>query len=89
MRPPANRQASPPSNCGHWRASAPANPPKHIVNRLRAEVKAAIAKPDVTRKLRLLGTDPEYLPGRKFDALATKDFETWDKVMRDNNIKLD
>jgi tripartite-type tricarboxylate transporter receptor subunit TctC len=69
--------------------AAPANTPKDIVNRLSAEVKAAIAKPDVAEKLRRLGTDPEYLPGPAFGAVATKDFEQWGKVMRDNNIKLD
>ena len=69
--------------------AAPANTPKDIVARLSAEVKAAIAKPDVADKLRRLGTDPEYLPGPEFGALATRDFEQWGKVMQDNNIKLD
>ena len=69
--------------------AAPANTPREIVNRLSAEFKAAIAKPEVAEKLRGLGTEPEYLPGPEFGALATKDFEQWGKVMRDNNIKLE
>ncbi len=69
--------------------AAPANTPKDIVNRLSAEFKAAIAKPEVAERLRGLGTEPEYLPGPEFGSLATKDFEQWGKVIRDNNIKLE
>ena len=69
--------------------AAPANTPKDIVNRLSAEFKAAIAKPEVAEKLRTLGTEPEYMPGPEFGALATKDFQQWGKVLRDSNIKIE
>ncbi len=69
--------------------AAPANTPRDIVNRLSAEFKAAVAKPEIAEKLRTLGTEPEYLPGPEFGALATKDFEQWGKVLRENNIKVD
>ena len=68
---------------------APPNMPKPLVDRLSAELKAALEKPEVVAKLRSMGTDPEYLSPAEFSARASSDFEQWGKVLRDNNIKPD
>lgn len=75
---------------GSWFGmAAPPNTPWEIINRLSAEIKLAVAKPEIADKLRTLGTDPEYMSAAEFAARASGDFEQWGKVLRDNNIKPD
>jgi len=74
---------------GSWfGVAAPARTPAEIVNRLSAEFKTSVAKPEVIEKLRMLGTDPAYLPGPEFGAMATNDFVQWGNVIRSANVKI-
>ena len=64
----------------------PAGVPRDIADRLSAELKAAIAKPEVQERMRAASVDPTYLPPAEFAALVSRDFDTWGKVVRDNKI---
>ena len=75
---------------GSWLGlAAPPNLPKPILDRMSAEIKGALSKPEVLEKLRTLGTDPEYLAPAEFAVRVQADYEQWGKIMRDNNIKPD
>ena len=60
-----------------------------LIERLTADLKAALQKPDVLQLIRDLGTEPEFLPPAEFAARSNTEFARWGKIMRDNNIKAD
>lgn len=68
---------------------APARTPKAVLDRLNAELAAALKNPEVSDKLRNLGVRP--LSGSA-DALASftkAEYERYGKVMREGNIRID
>ena len=68
---------------------APAKTPKAVLDRLNAELAAALKNPEVSDKLRNLGVRP--LSGSA-DALASftkAEYERYGKVMREGNIRID
>ena len=67
-------------------AAPPGTPPRNV-NRLSAELQAALSKPEVVELIRNLGTEPDYIPAAEFAARANRDIARWGKIMRDNNIK--
>jgi tripartite-type tricarboxylate transporter receptor subunit TctC len=73
---------------GSWVGiAAPAGTPPVIINRLSAELQAALSNPEVVEMIRNLGTEPDYIPAAEFAARANRDVARWGKIMRDNNIK--
>ena len=73
---------------GSWLGIAgPVGIPRDISNRVSAVLKAAVARPEVAEKLRVLGTDPEFLSGPEFAARGNTDFQQWGKVLKDSNIR--
>jgi tripartite-type tricarboxylate transporter receptor subunit TctC len=73
---------------GSWvGVAAPPGTPAKIVNRLSAELQAALNKPEVAALIRNLGTEPDYMAPAEFAARANRDVARWGKIMRDNNIK--
>lgn len=67
---------------------APAGTPKSIVDRLNADVARATELPDVQTTLTELGAEPFSLTPEAFAQLIRRDRDTWAKLMRERNIKL-
>jgi tripartite-type tricarboxylate transporter receptor subunit TctC len=69
---------------------APAGTPQAIIDKLRAEVTAVLAMPDVAEKLLNTGagepnsTTPEELAG-----IIRRDYESYGKVIRETGVKVD
>src|SRR5262245_9033043 len=68
---------------------APAGTPPAIVARLNAAVNQALAAPEVRAALRKLGSDPKSGTPQEFAAFIADEVQTWGKVVRDANIKVD
>jgi tripartite tricarboxylate transporter family receptor len=66
---------------------APRNTPAEIVDKLNAEINAALADPRMKARLADFGGTP--LPGSpvQFDKLIAEETEKWGKVIRAANIK--
>ncbi len=69
--------------------AGPANLPKPIVARLNAELRRAIAVPDVKTKLEAMGGDPRATTPEEMRALVTRQYETWKRLAREANISID
>ncbi len=73
-----------------WALFAPAATPPAIIDRLHAELKQALAQPDVGKQfaeqlgMQVAGSTPDEL--RRF---LQDEMTRWGKVVRDNNIRLD
>ena len=65
---------------------APAGTPKDVVDRMSAELKAALADKDVQDKLEGVGSFAAYRTGEQTGVRMRQDFERWGKVIRDNKI---
>ena len=69
--------------------AAPANLPKPVVDRLNAEVRRAIAVPDVKAKLEAMGGDPRATTPEEMRALVARQFATWKRLATEANLKID
>ena len=67
----------------------PAKTPASIKEKLYAEIKTALAAPNVRDKLKNLGADPLPLTSAQFDAQVRREIETNTKVARAANIKVE
>ena len=65
---------------------APAGTPKDVVDRMSAELKAALADKEVQDKLESVGSFAAYRTPEQTGTRMRQDFERWGKVIRDNNI---
>jgi tripartite-type tricarboxylate transporter receptor subunit TctC len=74
-----------------WQALfAPAGTPQAIVDKLRAEVNAVLARPDIAEKLIASGSgEPAITPLPEFTAMIRKDYEKYGKVIREIGLKVD
>jgi tripartite-type tricarboxylate transporter receptor subunit TctC len=68
---------------------APAATPKPIVDFLQQQIARVIALPDVKEKLDVLGFTPVASAPEAYAAQIKGDIETWSKVVREANIKVD
>jgi tripartite-type tricarboxylate transporter receptor subunit TctC len=68
---------------------APAATPKPIVDLLQRQIARIVALPDVQQKLDALGFSPVASTPEAYAAQIKGDIETWSKVVRDANIKVD
>jgi tripartite-type tricarboxylate transporter receptor subunit TctC len=66
--------------------AGPPNMPKPIVNRLNAEVRKALAVPDVKTKLEAMGGDPRATTPDEMKALVSRQYETWKKLATEANL---
>jgi tripartite-type tricarboxylate transporter receptor subunit TctC len=72
-----------------WTGMAgPANMPKPIVDRLNAEVRKAIAVPEVKQKLESMGGDPRATTPEEMKALVQKQYDTWKKLAVEANLSI-
>ena len=74
-----------------WQALfAPAGTPPAIVDRLRSEVNAVLARPDVAEKLIASGSgEPSIIPLADFSAMIRNAYEKYGKVIREIGLKVD
>jgi tripartite-type tricarboxylate transporter receptor subunit TctC len=69
---------------------APAGTPEPILERLRAEVKEALAAPDVKAKLNQAGgLEPYSSTFAEFQALIQRDYDKYGKIVREIGVKVD
>jgi tripartite-type tricarboxylate transporter receptor subunit TctC len=72
-----------------WTGMAgPANMPKPIVDRLNAEVRKALAVPEVKQKLQAMGGDPRGTTPDEMRELVSRQYETWKKLAIEANISI-
>jgi tripartite-type tricarboxylate transporter receptor subunit TctC len=69
--------------------AGPAKLPKPIVEKLNAEVRRAIAVPDVKGKLETMGGDPRATTPEEMRALVASRLATWSRLAKEANISID
>ena len=69
--------------------AGPAKLPKPIVEKLNAEVRRAIAVPEVKSKLEGMGGDPRATTPGEMRALVASQLATWAKLAKEANISID
>ena len=65
---------------------APAGTPKDVIDRMSAELMAALADKEVQDRLQSVGSFAAYRTPEQTGARMREDFERWGKVIRDNHI---
>ena len=68
--------------------AAPPNLPKPIVDRLNAELRKALAAPDVKSKLEAMGGDPRATTPDEMKALVQRQYDTWKKLAVEANLSI-
>ena len=68
--------------------AGPPNLPKPIVDRLNAEVRKALAVPDVKQRLQAMGGDPRATTPDEMKALVQRQYDTWKKLAVEANLSI-
>jgi tripartite-type tricarboxylate transporter receptor subunit TctC len=69
---------------------APAGTPQPVIDKLRAEVHAVLAMPDIADKLIAAGSgEPSIISLEEFNAMIRRDYERYGKVIRELGVKVD
>ncbi|MEO5669606.1 MAG: tripartite tricarboxylate transporter substrate binding protein [Ramlibacter sp.] len=74
---------------GWFGVVAPAGTPQAIVNKLNAEITAALGDEQIKTAMRNLGVEPEPTKPEAFEAYIRSETQKWAKVIRTANIKID
>jgi tripartite-type tricarboxylate transporter receptor subunit TctC len=69
--------------------AGPAKLPQTIVDKLNAELRRAIAVPEVKSKLENMGGDPRATTPAEMRALVASQFATWTRLAKEANLSLD
>jgi tripartite-type tricarboxylate transporter receptor subunit TctC len=69
--------------------AGPAKLPKPIVDRLNAELRRAVAVPEVKGKLEGMGGDPRPTTPAEMRALVANQLATWSRLAKEANITID
>jgi tripartite-type tricarboxylate transporter receptor subunit TctC len=69
--------------------AGPAKLPRPIVDRLNAELRRAIAVPEVKGKLESMGGDPRATTPAEMRALVASQLATWTRLAKEANISID
>jgi tripartite-type tricarboxylate transporter receptor subunit TctC len=69
--------------------AGPAKLPQPIVDKLNAEIRRAIAVPDVKSKLEAMGGDPRGTTPAEMRALVASQLTTWTRLAKEANISID
>jgi tripartite-type tricarboxylate transporter receptor subunit TctC len=70
-------------------AFAPAATPAPVIERLRAEFVAALAQADVRKKLGAVGFEIVGSSPQELDGFVRREFEHWDRFVREFNVRFD
>jgi tripartite-type tricarboxylate transporter receptor subunit TctC len=68
---------------------APRGTPGEIVAKLNTEINAALADPNIRKRLADLGSIPTPMSPSDYEKLIVAETEKWGKVIRDAHIKLE
>jgi tripartite-type tricarboxylate transporter receptor subunit TctC len=68
--------------------AGPANLPMPVVNRLNAEMRQAIAVPEVKNRLEALGGEPRASTPEEMKALVARQYETWKRLAKETNLAI-
>ena len=68
---------------------APAGTPKEVIARLNAEIKVAMADPEMQRQLVAAGIDPTYSTPEAFAELIRADIAKWAKIVKASGARAD
>jgi tripartite-type tricarboxylate transporter receptor subunit TctC len=68
--------------------AGPPNLPQPIVDRLNAELRKALAVPDVKSKLEAMGGDPRATTPDEMKALVQRQYDTWKKLAVEANLSI-
>ncbi len=66
---------------------APAGTPQDIVDKLAAEVSAALKSPDMKKQLDGMGADPRFLGPAAFRAFLAKEDDRWTRAFKASGLK--
>jgi tripartite-type tricarboxylate transporter receptor subunit TctC len=69
--------------------AAPAGTPRPIIDRLNADLRKAMASPEVMEKLANIGGDLTVNSPDEFTAMIKSEVGRWHKLAKDTNLKLD
>lgn len=67
----------------------PANTPKQTIDKIAADVKAAIAHPDIQARMQELTIEPKTTSPDEFSKILQSDFAKWDRLIKQVNIELE
>ena len=70
-------------------AFAPAGTPKPIIDRLNAELKKALADPDVAAKLSAQALDPMYMTAEDFAKQIQSDYDRLRQVVKQSGARIE
>ena len=88
--PTFTEQGFPGFETGTWFALfAPTGTPWHIVEQLNGYLRAMQEEEDLKRRLQANFVDPAVMSVAEFGALVKSDAAKWQRIVRENNIKLD
>ena len=74
----------------NWQGvGGPAGIPKPIIDKIAAEIRKLVAKPDTREKLNAQGSEPFYNDPAQTAALIRSDIEKYGKIIKEANIKLE
>jgi tripartite-type tricarboxylate transporter receptor subunit TctC len=68
--------------------AGPANMPKPVVDRLNAEMRKALAVPEVKQRLEAMGGDPRATTPDEMKSLVSRQYETWKKLAKEANLSI-
>jgi tripartite-type tricarboxylate transporter receptor subunit TctC len=68
--------------------AGPPNMPRPIVDRLNAELRKALAVPEVKNKLESMGGDPRATTPEEMRALVSRQYETWKKLATEADLSI-
>jgi tripartite-type tricarboxylate transporter receptor subunit TctC len=68
--------------------AGPANLPRPIVDKLNAEVRHAIAVPEVKKRLQAMGGDPRDTTPEEMRALVASQYATWKKLAKEAHLSI-
>ncbi len=68
---------------------APAGTPRALLQKISADIAAAVKSSDLTRKMAELGMEPIGSTPEQYDALVRSEIEKWARVVKDSGAKVD
>jgi len=83
-------QGFPAMTLTNWQGvGGPAGIPQPIINKISAEIKRLVTKPDMKARLNALGSEPFYNDPKQTAALIRSDIERYGRIIKESNIKID
>jgi tripartite-type tricarboxylate transporter receptor subunit TctC len=63
--------------------------PKPVLDKLAADIRAALQLPAVANRFRELGVEPSGVSGDEFNAIVRRDYARWGEIIRANKLRAD